>query len=388
MKFILERETFTSVLVWVRLYSLPLDYWQHGSLATIGNKLGCFVKASKATRMGKYTSYAKICVEVDLLGALPEELILEVFDEEWVQTVDYEHITFICCRCHEHGHLIRDCPLSKVDNRGEPKTGKDNESFHKVESKGKGGRNGSRQQCSEGKNINTNRFQVLEEKEEMSSEDKAMKEGPKQKEKEENYIIKQEICNRKETMNREPEAEMDMEMTQSETNMEDHELQEILEKEHLDLGLGSRRKQRFLSYRMKKDMPDMIFIQETKCSIQKIRLINSKWLFRYEFLEVNSKNTMGGILTLWNPQRINVLDAEASRNYLSVVIQPVGVLETFLVKNVYGPQNLEDKLKLLEALTDLKSRQTRKPWILGGDFNMIKYLSEKKELQEYSTKIP
>lgn len=27
MNFVLERETFTSVPVWVRLYSLPLDYW-------------------------------------------------------------------------------------------------------------------------------------------------------------------------------------------------------------------------------------------------------------------------------------------------------------------------------------------------------------------------
>ena len=33
----------------------------------------------------------------------------------------------------------------------------------------------------------------------------------------------------------ETRLEMDQEMTQSETDMEDHELQEILDKEHLDL---------------------------------------------------------------------------------------------------------------------------------------------------------
>ena len=82
MNFVPERETFTSVPVWVRLYSLPLDYWKHGSLAAIGNKLRCFVKASEATRRGKYTSYDRICVEMDLSGALPDELILEVYDEE------------------------------------------------------------------------------------------------------------------------------------------------------------------------------------------------------------------------------------------------------------------------------------------------------------------
>jgi len=33
---------------------------------------------------------------------------------------------------------------------------------------------------------------------------------------------------------------------------------------------------------------------------------------------------------------------------------------------------------LLEALTDLRNRQNGIPWILGGDFNMIKSLSENK----------
>ena len=108
MNFVSERDTFTSVLVWVMLYSLPLDYWQTKSLSAIGNKLGRFVKASEATRRGKYTSFARICVEMDLSGALSDEVILEVFNEEWVQTVDYEHIPFRCHKCHEHGHLFRD----------------------------------------------------------------------------------------------------------------------------------------------------------------------------------------------------------------------------------------------------------------------------------------
>eukprot|EP00253_Pinus_taeda_P031199 PITA_31199 len=73
MNFVPKRENFTSVPVWVRLYSLPLDYWQLESLSTIGNKLGRFVKASEATKKGKYTSFARICVEMDLSGALPDE---------------------------------------------------------------------------------------------------------------------------------------------------------------------------------------------------------------------------------------------------------------------------------------------------------------------------
>ena len=81
-------------------------------------------------------------------------------------------------------------------------------------------------------------------------------------------------------------------------------------------GLGSKRIRRMLGNRMKHVAPDIIFIQETKCSVQKLRQIHSERLNRFEFLEVKVENTAGGILTLWNPQKIGIIDAEASRNYL------------------------------------------------------------------------
>lgn len=99
-----------------------------------------------------------------------------------------------------------------------------------------------------------------------------------------------------------------------------------------------------LNNRMKQEALDIIFVRETKCSIQKLKQIHSKWLSRYEFLEVKVEKSAGGILMLWNPLKIGIIDAEASRNYLSVVIQPVGDRNTYLVTNVYGPQRLEDKL--------------------------------------------
>lgn len=121
----------------------------------------------------------------------------------------------------------------------------------------------------------------------------------------------------------------------------------------------------------------MILVQETKCFIHKIRDIHSKWLKRFEFLEVKVENTAGGILILWNPQNIDLIDAEASRDYLSIVIQPVADKETYLVTNVYGPQRMDDKLRLLNSLKSLRDRHVGIPWILGGDFNMIRSLTEK-----------
>ena len=147
-------------------------------------------------------------------------------------------------------------------------------------------------------------------------------------------------------------------------------------------GLGCKRKQRILRNIMKQEAPHMIFIQETKCSIQKIKEIYSKWLNKYEFIEVKVDNTAGGILTLWNPHKIGIIDAEASRNYLSVVIQPVGDSVTYLVTNVYGLKILDDKIKFLDSLVELRAKHVGVPWIMGGDLDMIKSLLEKKGEQE------
>ena len=49
-----------------------------------------------------------------------------------------------------------------------------------------------------------------------------------------------------------------------------------------------------------------------------------------------------------------------------------------MITNVYGPQKQEDKLKLLTFLKELRERHPNMPWIIVGDFNMIRSLTEKK----------
>jgi len=65
-------------------------------------------------------------------------VVLEVYDEEWVQAVDYEHVPFRCRKCHEHGHLFRDCPQNKRKENPRANIHKDPEGFTKIGGKGKG----------------------------------------------------------------------------------------------------------------------------------------------------------------------------------------------------------------------------------------------------------
>jgi hypothetical protein len=53
-----EKEDFAHAPVWIRLYSLPQEFWLEEVLAGIGNTIGIYVKSSEATKQRRYTSYA------------------------------------------------------------------------------------------------------------------------------------------------------------------------------------------------------------------------------------------------------------------------------------------------------------------------------------------
>jgi len=112
--------------------------------------------------------------------------------------------------------------------------------------------------------------------------------------------------------------------------------------------------------------------------MDKMEIISKKYWSKYKFLTVERQNTMGGILTLWNPQSVNLLSVEATRNMLSVIMQTMGNTEEVLCTNVYGLQALEEKRRMLRDLENLKERTNNLHWILVGDFYIITTLAEKK----------
>jgi len=76
---------------------------------------------------------------------------------------------------------------------------------------------------------------VLQEAEEITKEDQAMVGSYVEKEKEKNLEQTQNNEYQKEATMSDAEQEMDQEMTRNDTDPEDHELLEILDKENLDL---------------------------------------------------------------------------------------------------------------------------------------------------------
>ena len=80
------------------------------TLKDIGNTLGEFIKVAEQTKAQRYTSFARICVYLDLSKELSKVVSLFWEDEEWTQPIDYEQIPFRRRNCHDYGHLGRNYP--------------------------------------------------------------------------------------------------------------------------------------------------------------------------------------------------------------------------------------------------------------------------------------
>jgi hypothetical protein len=52
-----EKEDFVHAPVWIRLYSLPQEFWLEEVLAGIDNTIDIYVKSFEATKQRCYTSY-------------------------------------------------------------------------------------------------------------------------------------------------------------------------------------------------------------------------------------------------------------------------------------------------------------------------------------------
>ena len=112
--------------------------------------------------------------------------------------------------------------------------GKYNEVFTKVGGKGKAGKK-NQKKIYEEKQLGHNKFKVLEEEDWNNGMNQVLEESPAEKEKDDRMEDVPVNSKVKEYQPSTMELDRDHEMTPSKVGMEDHDLQEILERENLDL---------------------------------------------------------------------------------------------------------------------------------------------------------
>eukprot|EP00253_Pinus_taeda_P010671 PITA_10671 len=90
-------------------------------------------------------------------------------------------------------------------------------------------------------------------------------------------------------------------------------------------GLNSLAKQRLLQRKFQREKPDIMFIQETKCATTHMANISKKLGKPIDFIEVASQRWEGGITTLWDTRVVSVLSMEATRSYIAMAVQVIGI---------------------------------------------------------------
>jgi len=143
-------------------------------------------------------------------------------------------------------------------------------------------------------------------------------------------------------------------------------------------GHNSKGKQRYLKERVKKDKTSIMIIQETKISSQQLEGIIREQKIQYEVMGQDTTGTASGLAILWNPKEVLFENWISLPKILSSLFRMIGPSEWILIAGVYAPHIPRERKNSLKDLQTTRRIFPGIPWIVGGDFNMIKTMEERR----------
>ncbi|XP_059074891.1 uncharacterized protein LOC131874942 [Cryptomeria japonica] len=142
-------------------------------------------------------------------------------------------------------------------------------------------------------------------------------------------------------------------------------------------GLGAPDKRRMVKHHLSNTSCDIIMLQETKLSCEEgERFVRycKRWEGRFQMAEGNS----GGLGIVWNPDKVLITEVSGNKNWMTCMAHNRDRKYGVRIWNVYGPTGSDEKTKLWGELEDSILKCTDKKFIVGGDFNAILDLTEKR----------
>ena len=133
-----------------------------------------------------------------------------------------------------------------------------------------------------------------------------------------------------------------------------------------------------LRRRIENEKLGIIFLQETKCSEDELKIIGEKVWRGSEAIVVDAKGVTREIRILWNPREVSLCDFMAMQLSLLEAFQILGTSTQGILTNIYGPPRAKQKFNFMESLSMLKMEVGGRPWILGRDFNLVRNLDKKR----------
>jgi exonuclease III len=122
---------------------------------------------------------------------------------------------------------------------------------------------------------------------------------------------------------------------------------------------------------------DIVCLQETKLDLISRKIIKSLWGCSYaDYCYVASSGASGGILLMWDNRVVSSLEMDVGDYVAACRFKNVVDGFEWAFAGVYGPNGNSDRHWLWDELAGLLSCWVL-PWCIGGDFNVIRFPSER-----------
>ncbi|KAL6225515.1 hypothetical protein ACLB2K_004365 [Fragaria x ananassa] len=123
------------------------------------------------------------------------------------------------------------------------------------------------------------------------------------------------------------------------------------------------------------NIPDIIFLCETRCLKQDVERLKLQVNYKNVFVVDcdNNRNSdgkvsrAGGICLLWK-EGVEVSLSTFSKNHIDVMVGKAGARDKWRFSGVYGFSKVEERYKTWELLRRL-GQSSGRPWLIGGDLN-------------------
>ncbi|XP_024190658.1 uncharacterized protein LOC112194672 [Rosa chinensis] len=99
----------THAQIWIRISGLSQEYWHHHHILEIAHRVGTPLQLDAATKEQRFGYYARVLVDVDLLGTLPNSITVERDNHCFPVGIEYENLPPQCNHCGLIGHERRVC---------------------------------------------------------------------------------------------------------------------------------------------------------------------------------------------------------------------------------------------------------------------------------------
>ena len=119
-------------------------------------------------------------------------------------------------------------------------------------------------------------------------------------------------------------------------------------------------------------------LQETKSTSSNMDSLMSRLWHVSQSISLDSSRASGGLTISWNPTEVDLDHFLASHHCITALFHPIDTNFHGRITNVYGPHLPNQKSSFLNFLQWLFLVQARPMDVLGGDFNLITSLQDKR----------